>query len=187
MFAKKGFKKIVLPGETPEVKRKSFKPKEIVVYDDKRLWQYAIWLLSRKDYTVSEMTQKLKKHQPDMEKVQSITNKLIEAKYIDDERRARNLVNSLKNKDSVSKMKQRLSQKGVSKETIVQVIEENIGENEQQETANAILIKKFKIYNKDMETKYYQFLANRGFGWDIISKAKDNLKENHSPDEEDYD
>lgn len=186
MFDKpnKKFKKIVLPGEQEEVKRKRFEKKEMVIYDDKRLWEYSIWLLSRKDYTVAELTRKLKTHQTDIEKIQEIIDKLVSKQYLNDERRARNLVNNLKNKDSISKITQRLSQKGVSKEIIKQVLEENIGEDEQQETANNVLVKKFKIYNKEMEQKYYQFLANRGFSWDIISKATQFLKNEYSNDEE---
>lgn len=184
MFEKKPKGKLTMPGEKDEFSRKTYKKKEMVIYDDKRLWEYSLWLLSRKDYTVKEMITKLKTHQTDMEKIELVISKLLDKKYLNDERRATNIVNSYKNRESPSKLKQRLFNKGVDKETIQQVIEESISEEEPQNTANALLLKKFKIYNKELEQKYYSHLASRGFGWDIISKAVDSFKDECSSDDQ---
>lgn len=162
MFKKKNIKN----GE--EVKKKIFEPE--------RLHSYGLWLLSRRDYTTFELAQKMKNYQPDEKIVQDAVDKMVSLGYVNDERRANNLVNSYIKKESAYKIKRRLSEKGVSKEIIEEVIQENINEDTEIEMASNMLIKKFKQFNPENKQKYASYLAGRGYSWDVISKAISALK-----------
>lgn len=149
------------------------KPK---IFASERLYSYALWLLNRRDYTVYEISQKMKKYQPDEKIIQDTVAKLVENGYINDERRATNLINSYIKKESSYKIKKRLADKGVSREVIQEVLEECVNEELESEVAQSLLIKKFKTYNPELKQKYASYLAGRGYNWDIISKAIEHLK-----------
>lgn len=179
-------KKLSFPNEAKpknNYKKKTYEKKEPAPYDEKRLWSYAIWLLSRKDYTAFEITQKMLKHQPDSDIVDKVISKLKEVNYINDERRATSIANSYLKKEAPAKLKQRLSMKGVDKETIQSVIEEVSSPELELETALKLLQRKFKHYDKEVYPKYTSHLSMRGFSWNIISQAIDHFKNNSSPDE----
>lgn len=150
-------------------------PKKI--FAPERLYSYGIWLLGRKDYTTFEITQKMKNYQPDEKIIQEIVDKLVSSGYINDERRATNIVNSYIKKESSYKIKRRLSEKGISKDMIEDVIRDSVDDGTEMEMAANMLIKKFKFYDKEKQQKYCAYLAGRGYGWDIISKAIDRLKD----------
>lgn len=165
-------KKLDFPGDAKSTyKKKSYEKKDIAPYDEKRLWTYCIWLLSKRDYTAFEITSKMKKHQPDMEQVQNVLEKLIQSNYINDERRSTSIAQSYLQKEAPSKLKQRLSMKGVDKDTINLVIEQNSSPELEFKTALTLLERKFKTYNKDVYSKYVSHLSMRGFSWEIISKS----------------
>lgn len=178
MFNSGKSKKLSFPGEgkNQSYKKKTYEKKETPPYDEKRLWSYAIWLLSRKDYTAFEITNKMKKHQPDVSIIEKVITKLKDVNYINDERRATSIANSFLKKEAPAKLKQRLSMKGVSKETIQTVIEETSTPEQELETAIKLLNRKFKFYNKELYPKYTAHLSMRGFSWDIISKAVSDFK-----------
>lgn len=175
MFTKKN--KLVIPGEKKEFKKTTYVKKEVAPYDTKRLWEYSIWLISKRDYSEQEILKKLKAKQPDPEIYEPVLNKLIDSKYINDERRANSIVSAYMNSESTNKIKQRLIMKGIDKETIQNTLDDNISDEKQLETALQLLIKKFKIYDKEYKQKYSQHLASRGFSWDNISKAINNFKD----------
>jgi regulatory protein len=161
------FKKKIAKDGT-EVKKKIFAPE--------RLYSYGIWLLGRKDYTTFEMTQKMKNYQPDEKIIQETIDKLVSHGYINDERRATNIVNAYIKKESSYKIKRRLSEKGVSKDMIEDVIRDSVDEGVEIEMASKMLIKKFKYFDKEKKQKYCAYLVGRGYSWDVISKAIDHLK-----------
>lgn len=156
-------------------------PKKI--FAPERLYSYCIWLLGRKDYTTFEITQKMKNYQPDEKIIQTTVDKLVASGYINDERRATNIVNAYIKKESSYKIKRRLSEKGVSKDLIEEVIRESVDEDIEIEMASNMLIKKFKYFDKEKKQKYCSFLVSRGYGWDIISKAIDHLKNESQNDD----
>jgi regulatory protein len=161
------FKKKITKDGT-EVKKKIFAPE--------RLYSYGIWLLGRKDYTTFEMTQKMKNYQPDEKIIQETIDKLVAQGYINDERRAINIVNAYIKKESSYKIKRRLSEKGVSKDMIEDVIRDSVDDGVEIEMATKMLIKKFKHFDKEMKQKYCSYLVGRGYSWDVISKAIEHLK-----------
>ncbi|NCQ51617.1 regulatory protein RecX [archaeon] len=147
------------------------------IFDPARLYSYSLWMLSRRDYTIFELSQKMKKYQPDDSIILTTVEKLISLGYLNDERRATNIINSYIKKESSHKIKRRLSEKGVSKELIEEVINECINDDIELEMAKNNLLKKFKIYDAEKKQKYCSFLASRGYGWNIISKSIAFLKE----------
>jgi len=149
-------------------------PKKIFAPD--RLYSYAIWLLGRRDYTSFELTQKMKNYQPDEKIIQETVDKLVSHGYVNDERRAANIVNSYIKKESAYKIKRRLADKGISKDIIEEVIQENVEEGTEIEMASNMLIKKFKVYDPEKKQKYCSYLVGRGYSWDIVSKAVEKLK-----------
>lgn len=157
--------------------------KEKKVFAPDRLYSYGIWLLGRRDYTTFEMAQKMKNYQPDEKIIQEVIDKIVDLGYINDERRATNIVNSYIKKESSYKIKRRLAEKGVSKEMIEEVIEECVDEDTEIEMAKKMLVKKFKVFNPDNRQKYASYLAGRGYGWDVISKAVDYLKKQNDEEE----
>lgn len=171
--------KLEFPGDTKSTyKKKTYEKKEVQPYDEKRLLGYAVWLLSRSDYTAFEITNKMKKHQPDLEIVQKVVDKLTDLNYINDERRATSIANSYLTKEAPAKLKQRLTMKGVDKEIIQSVIDENSTPEKELITAIKLLNRKYKIYDKDMYQKYTSHLSSRGFSWNIISNAIAEFKGN---------
>jgi regulatory protein len=161
----------------PKNFNKNIPKKEPKPYDAQRLLQYSIWLLSRRDYTQFEMNNKLLSKQPDSAIVQSVLDKLLDYKYIDDERRANSIFNSYNKKESPNKTKRRLFLKGVDSELVDKIISENVTDEQQISNAFNLLNKKFKTYDHEKSQKYYQFLASKGFSWDLISKALSQFKQ----------
>ncbi len=157
---------------------KNQKEKKPKVFAPERLYSYGLWLLSRRDYTAHEITEKMKKYQPEIDIIEKTISRLVEQGYINDERRATNLINSYIKKESSYKIKRRLSEKGISKEIIEEAILNNVDKDAEIENAKQMILKKFKSYNQDMYQKYASYLAGRGYNWDIISKAIDFLKNN---------
>lgn len=168
MFKKKPLKN----GEEPTKK----------VFAPDRLYSYGLWLLSRRDYTTYELTQKMKTYQPDEKIIEEIVNKLVNLGYVNDERRATNIVNAYIKKESSYKIKRRLSEKGLSKDLIEEVIQECVDEDTENEMASKMLIKKFKVFDKENKKKYCSYLAGRGYPWDVISKAIEQLKNQSEED-----
>jgi regulatory protein len=157
-------------------KRQQFKPKEPKIFTKERLYSYGLWLIARRDYTVYELSEKMKKYQPDTSIIKETVDKMVTQGYVNDEKRATNIVNSYIRKESTYKIKRRLSEKGVSQELIEEVFETCINEDTEQESANNLIVKKFKIYNPELKQKYASYLASRGYSWDIISKSISYLK-----------
>lgn len=149
------------------------------IFEAPRLYTYAIWLLSRKDYSAHEMEQKMKKYQPDLSIIEQTIKKLIDYGYINNERRASNLIQVYSKKESSYKVKQRLAQKGIDKETIQNTLEQMGVKDSEQDTAYGLLVKKFKHFDVELKQKYCAFLANKGYGWDIISKSIDKFKQEY--------
>ncbi len=151
--------------------KKNNQSKEQKIFDSPRLYSYAIWLLSRKDYSSFEISQKMKKYQPDESIIETVVNKLISQGYISEERLSNNTIRAYTKKESINKVKMRLMTKGISKEIIEQSIEEEFDKNTELENGLHLLEKKFKNYNVELKQKYYSFLAGKGYDYSTISKA----------------
>ncbi len=158
-----------------------YEKKEPKIFDAPRLYSYAIWLLSRRDYSSAEMFKKMQKYQPDESMITSVIEKLVKSSYISEERVTINVIKSYSKRESSNKIRRRLIEKGIDKELINSSLEEELTSDSEKEIALSLLVKKFKTYNPEIRQKYVSFLAGKGYGWDIISKATSMFK---TPEEE---
>ncbi len=95
--------------------------------------------------------------------------RLIEKKYLDDEKFARFWLEHrfLQKGTSVRRLKLELAQKGIDRETIEQLVNENIRSDE-EELAKIIAKKRHKYPDQQ---KFIAYLARQGFSYDDITAA----------------
>ena len=101
--------------------------------------------------------------------VEQVLSRLIEKKYIDDEKFAKFWVENRNQRkgSSIKKLKSELFSKGVSSDIIEQVLSES-NRNDEDEIQK-IIAKKAKRYAD--EQKLIAYLARQGFSFDEIKKA----------------
>ena len=99
-----------------------------------------------------------------------VLTRLIEKKYLDDEKFARFWLEHrfLQKGTSVRRLKLELAQKGIDRSVIEQLIAENI-RSDQEELAKIIAKKQHK-YRQNPQ-KFMQYLARQGFSYDDIKSA----------------
>ena len=101
--------------------------------------------------------------------VEQVLNRLIEKKYIDDEKFAKFWIENRNQRkgSSIKKLKSELFSKGISSDIIEQVLDES-NRNDEDEIQK-IISKKAKRYTD--EQKLIAYLARQGFSFDEIKKA----------------
>lgn len=101
--------------------------------------------------------------------VEQVLSRLIEKKYIDDEKFAKFWVENRNQRkgSSIKKLKSELFSKGISSDIIEQVLSESNRNNEDE--IQKIIAKKAKRYAD--EQKLIAYLARQGFSFDEIKKA----------------
>lgn len=156
---------------------KRYTSKEPKIFDSARLYNYGIWLLSRRDYSKYELFTKMKKYQPEEKIIEEILTKLEKNSFLNDKRVINSVYQTYSKKESSSKIKNRLILKGIDKEDIGDFLSNNVDQNKELKSATDLLVKKFKTYNPELTKKYYNMLANKGFSWDIVSKAVSQFKD----------
>ena len=134
--------------------------------------------------TTKQMRDYLKKKGYDGLIINNVIEKLKEYNYINDKAFAESYVSTYKTKYGINMIKNKLLQKGVSKEIVDEVLVEF--ESEEQ-IIDKLLIKKLgnKSLDKDVTAKCVRFLAGRGFSFDEINSAIKRQK-NKEGQEEDY-
>jgi len=124
--------------------------------------QYAIILLSKRDYFEKELKEKLYKKGYSKEEIENVIKELKEEGYINDEKllnRYKEL--SIQKGYSSLKLKRKLYQK-------TEIIQ-NLSEEEELLSALNLLEKSFKKEKNFINV--VKFLKNRGFSWNTIQKA----------------
>lgn len=160
-----------------KIRTKKGEIKEII-YNEQQLYNYGINRISSRDYLRAELFTKMSNLQPDSEMVNRVLDKLTNQGYIDDKRRIRAVFNSYSSKESSSKTKNRLIQKGASKELIEEVLyeleEDNLTKifeyDKETDAALILLDRKFRIYNHDNREKMLRFLISKGYNYSLCTK-----------------
>lgn len=160
-----------------KIRTKKGEIKEII-YNEQQLYNYGINRISSRDYLRAELFTKMSNLQPDPEMVNRVLDKLTNQGYIDDKRRIRAVFNSYSSKESSSKTKNRLIQKGASKELIEEVLyeleEDNLTKifeyDKETDAALILLDRKFRIYNHDNREKMLRFLISKGYNYSLCTK-----------------
>lgn len=161
-----------------KIRTKKGEIKEII-YNEQQLYNYGLNRLSSRDYLRAELFTKMSNLQPDPDMVNKVLDKLENLGYIDDKRKIRSFFNSYKNKESANKTKNRLIQKGASKDLIEEIIFELEEENQtieyeydsQTDGALNLLSRKFKTYNIDNKDKMLRFLISKGYNYSLCNKV----------------
>ncbi len=142
-----------------------------------RLMDYALRLVSKKRYTVSEINKKIsnicKSHpEVEVEMINEVINRLIELKYLDDDQFVKDYVLSrIQFKPrGISLIKQELRVKGIDK-NIIDVGFENLDYDESK-ACRDLISKKMRLWSKHpilkQKSKAFQFLSSKGFSKEAI-------------------
>jgi len=141
---------------------------------NQRLFNYSMYLLGRRDYSVKEMVKKFKEKEYKQEDIDAVMTHIKERGYQSDERFARSYINSkLNSKIGISKIKSTLTfEKGVDKD----IIENILADMELDEVSVIVKIINQKYRNKDLKdpkekNKAFRFLVSKGFSFDDIKRA----------------
>ena len=148
----------------------------------KRAYDEALDLLSIRDMTASGLRQSLIK-KGFLDKVaETVVERLIENRLIDDERFAKRYIEL--RKDSVLgkyALSRKLRAKGIDRETTSAALEQ-INDSEQLEAckrlAESLLTKYRNEEPRRLRMKLGQALARRGFSWEIVSEALEAVAQN---------
>lgn len=150
-----------------------------------KFYNLALRFLSYRPRSEREVRDKLETKQVEPQIIEKIITKLIDKKFINDEEFAKGWVESrLRFKPrSMKLIKFELRHKGIDNELIDRLIHnsEFIIQNDLESAKKLIEKKMGRFRNKfgmTREEKYQKlgrFLASKGFGWDIIKKAIDEI------------
>ena len=160
-------------------KNNKFQKKEYKkTYTKESLYSYALFLLSKREYSIKKLTDKLltKIEEEQKEIVDEIINKLIEYNYISDERKAKSILRNYSQKESGEKLKQRLKLAGINKEVIDEI---DLLEDPEilKEKGLKLLKSKYKNYDTNNVDKYIRFLLNKGFTYSVVKDIINLFKE----------
>lgn len=160
-----------------KIRTKKGEIKEII-YNEQQLYNYGLNRLSSRDYLRNELFTKMSNLQPDPDMVNRALDKLQNLGYLNDKRKIRSFLNSYQSKESTTKTKNRLIQKGASKDLIDEVLFEineeskNIQYEYDSQTDGALVLleRKFKYYQPDNKDKMLRFLISKGYNYTLCSK-----------------
>lgn len=136
----------------------------------------AIRLLVRRDHTVFELLQKLKRRGFDPGTIEAILAECKRLNYINDERTARLFIGQLAAKGfGLRRIRMELKKKGLKGDRFEAILRESASEIDEREIAQRILQKKIKSYQREADekkrkAKIYRFLNARGFSDTVISE-----------------
>lgn len=102
------------------------------------------------------------------EVINSVTDKLIEYRYVDDEDFTRAYISTYKNKSGKIKLRYDLRRLGVAEEIISDALTERGDESAE---AVALAEKYYRTHDKADRNKLYTYLSGKGFTYDAIKEA----------------
>jgi SOS response regulatory protein OraA/RecX len=161
-----------------KIRTKKGEIKEII-YNEQQLYNYGLNRLSSRDYLRAELFSKMSNLQPNPDMINKVLDKLETLGYINDKRKIRSVFNAYQLKESLNKTKNRLLQKGATKDLIEEVLFDLEEENKnieyeydsQTDSALILLEKKFKTYQLDNRDKMLRFLISKGYNYTLCSKV----------------
>lgn len=143
---------------------------------NKKIFNYACWLLARRRYTVSEFRSKLEKKFPEQpEATTEIMDIFQDKKYLDDSEYTTLYIREQLNRkpQGLRMIKQKLRQKGINEATLSSAFQEQIFD-EDQLIQQALDKKSATLKNatpQEAKQKLFRFLVSRGFNYENIMKA----------------
>lgn len=149
----------------------------------------AAWLLKQRDYSSHVLGQKLSQVGYTEGVVQHVLAALQSHRYLDDERYARQLLQRKKAGAGRRGLAQQLRQKGIPSSVAQQLLEEEHSPENELKTAILLLKKHLRGKNwtpEEIRRKGAAMFARRGFGWDSVRAALDQVLDDDSSLEGDF-
>ncbi|MCP1660145.1 recombination regulator RecX [Neisseria perflava] len=145
-------------------------PKKQSARPEKSLRARAMDILSRQEISRSGLKRKLAPHAESEAELEKVLDEFAERNWQSDERYAEAYIHSKSRQHGTLRLKQALAAQGVDEDLSRRFLPDRDSE---QQTAMAVLRKKFKQPAADLKEKQKQvrFLAYRGFGMDTIQTA----------------
>lgn len=148
---------------------------KIVVQDQaNKALQKCFRLLGLRPRSEKELRDKLKEKQFDPKIIDQTIKKVAELGYLNDAEFARAFIEMKKSKGKIA-IRFELRRKGVDDEIIKSSLEKYYSSDEETGSALNLAQKKLRTYKKlppfKIKQKLGQYLAGRGFSWDIIKDA----------------
>lgn len=147
----------------------------------KPAYEAALNLLTARDMTAHDLQAALKRRGYLQPVAESVCERLIENRLIDDSRYAQRYV-ELRQDASVGRfaMKRKLRAKGIDEETAEEALEA-LDDESQLEAAKSLAARLSRRYEGEepysRRSKLSQALARRGFSWDIVKEAVESLND----------
>ncbi len=132
--------------------------------------------LSRRPHSIRELSIKLKQKNFPPAHIDRVLRQFRENGYLDDRQFGQMLITEEKRlrKSGPLVIKNKLFKKGLDRELIAQLLEENYSETEQLENACALAEKKLKHLNRsgrELQRKMSAFLQQKGYSWEIVKSV----------------
>lgn len=143
---------------------------------EKSLRQRALEYLGKREYSYTELGQKLKAYAEEGDDVAALLEDFKQRGWISDARFTEQIVHARQAKFGSARIAHELREKGVADHLIQDAIEQV--KDHELDNATEVWRKKFKAGPKSREewAKQARFLQSRGFGFDLIKKVL-NAKE----------
>lgn len=141
--------------------------------------EYALYLLKLRDRSAGEIRHKMAVKGCDKDKIEEVILFLTDKKFLDDKKFAKNFI---KNQLIIRPQgKYRLGQKLKQLYVDPKTIEDALAQIDTEEERNSAkeLAERWLARRKDVDKKYEklgQYLASRGFNYEIIKKILQNIK-----------
>lgn len=147
----------------------------------KNVQDYAIWLISCREYTVHKLRTKcLEKFPEDSEVIEKLINNFVQKEYLSDQRFAEHFTRAqIRMGQGRQKIFMKLLEKGVPKDLIESALETGMTEEDVLGPAVKLLNKKSVQLKKkypDLSDYEYQqkltaYLAGRGYSYEVIKEV----------------
>ena len=141
-----------------------------LTYAGPRAKKRALAILMRRDQTESQLKEKLVKAQTDSKSLEEAMDFVRDQGYVDDEKYARDYIHSRRTKKSFRQIRADLVRKGISREIMDQVFEEDEGQRSQDlQQLFDRYIRRFGDFDRDAARKTYAHFARKGYASDLIT------------------
>ena len=151
---------------------------------EERLFQAALRYLAVRPRSVMEMTRYLAKKSPDKAMISRIIDRLNRYRYLDDAAFARSFIDTRKRHNPKSRfaLTHELKQKGIS----TRIIDDLLYAHDDAHMACLALKKKFRQWHhldeKARRKKAVNYLRYRGFGFEAVQSAWEQVSEGSDPE-----
>lgn len=141
---------------------------------EKDVWNKAITLLARREYSCVELSGKLKVYASDVE-IEPILTRLVESGYLCDQRFTESYIRMrVAQGHGLIRIRYDLKSKGVQSDLVQHVLEEQ--ENDWYQLAYELYVRKYRSSSKELDYKErarrMRFMSQRGFSIDEIKYAE---------------